>query len=107
MEELSQDTLTWTCQAEDVSEYFTYPSESFPLDLINLILDVETTDDMLSYTFSFIDRGRFLVEREDDYKPPPGATVVPAGEYEEETLYRGRGRANWDASHVDELFIGK
>ncbi len=51
---------------------------------------------------NFYTESNFFVKRDPDYRPPPGATLVPEGEYKLEERYLGFG----EIVLTDDLYLG-
>ncbi len=79
----------WTCVPSDLSHYLDDSWQEFQ----TLQLKMWSNKDTLIFQTDFRSESQFLVKREPDYRPPPGATLVPEGEYLFEETYLGSGEA--------------
>ncbi|MGB2964945.1 MAG: hypothetical protein WBB69_13270 [Anaerolineales bacterium] len=95
--------VTWSCTPNDLSSYLGDAWQHYPQVLKDLRLDLRSSEDTLTSSVSFVSNGTFLVDRDDDYRPPPGATLVPEGEYRTEEKYQGTGTAERDGYN----YLGK
>ena len=77
----------WNCSASDLSSYLGDKWQPYQ----NLDLKLYSSEDIMTYTINFRTESKFLVKRDPDYHPPPGATLVPEGEYKLEERYLGFG----------------
>ena len=95
-----EDNITWWCDPRDLKEEMGNDWEMNSEVLNDLKLEMQSSGDTLSYTISFTSPGTFLVKRDPDYRPPPGATLVPEGEYKTEDIYQGGGTAQREGYNV-------
>lgn len=89
-------SVSWSCTPYDLSAYLGDAWENNPHTLDDLKLEMNSSGDTLSYSLSFVHKGTFLVERDDDYHPPPGTTLISEGLYNIEEKYQGTGSAQRD-----------
>ena len=89
-----QPSQGWDCSASDLSAYL--GDEWVPYQTLNLNLYL--IDETFSFDLDFRSESTFLVQRDPDYRPPPGATLVPEGEYKFEEKYLGFGEISMDGA---------
>jgi hypothetical protein len=102
VQEFTDDPVSFSCKPVSLEPYLGENWKFAPTDLTDLILDMKAIGDTLEYSISFSSSSKFLVERDPDYWPPPGATLVPEGEYDFVEIYRGSGSAQLEG----DIFTG-
>lgn len=93
-----QSSQGWDCSAADLRAYL--GDDWVPYQNLNLKLYLR--DETFSFDLDFRSESTFLVQRDPDYRPPPGATLVPEGEYKFEEKYLGFGEVSRDG----EIYTG-
>ena len=89
-----QPSQGWDCSASDLRNYL--GDEWVPYQTLNLNLYL--IDETFSFDLDFRSESTYLVQRDPDYRPPPGATLVPEGEYKFEENYLGFGEVSKDGA---------
>ncbi len=89
-----QPSEGWDCSASDLRLYL--GDEWVPF--YNLNLKLYLIDETFTINLDFRSESTFLVQRDPDYRPPPGATLVPEGEYKFEEKYLGFGEISKDGA---------
>ena len=62
----------------------------------SLKLDMYSVENTIKFSVDFYTESDFIVERDPDYRPPPGATLVPEGSYVIGQSFLGSGRIEPD-----------
>ena len=87
-----QPSQGWDCSASDLRDNL--GDEWRPYQNLNLMMYLR--DETFTFDLDFRSESTFLVQRDPDYRPPPGATLVPEGEYKFEEKYLGFGEVSMD-----------
>jgi len=85
-------TQYWNCSGSDLSSYLGEDWQAYQV----LDLEMSTVNNALEFSATFKRESEFIVKRDPDYRPPPGATLVPEGSYDVDESYSGFGKAELD-----------